>query len=225
MSNYVGTVGDKISVEVKLVNLVEYTDYKFSYYGTAQFIYIMEDAEGNVLTWKSTSSPVIFKDDEVEVIRKGDILSVTGKIKEHSEYKGVKQTVLTRCKISVVEKAPDLEEIKAQKREDQIQSLTGEDFIWEMPYKQYKEHYADCETVIGSYDKELGTIKVIIREGRLVNSGVRGKHFSGYKFSNAEGTEFVTYRAVSEENARKQMLKDFPENTDWECTRIFRYRG
>lgn len=237
MSNHIGSVGSKVSAEVKLVNIFQYEDFKFSYYGTTHYTYIMHDAEGNVLVWKTTSSLIFdYIDDkgnyQCDVIRKGDTMLIEGKVKDHSEYKGTKQTVLTRCKFSLVCHAPTKEELDAQKAEQQIQSLNDGDFVWEMPFKQYKEHYADCETVAGSYDDKTDkyghvnghpTIKVIIRAGRLKPSGVRGQRYSGYEFTTDCGTK-VCYRAVSEETARKRMKKDYPNSENWECTKIYNYQ-
>lgn len=76
-----------------------------------------------------------------------------------------------------------------------------------MKYSQYKKHYADCDTVPGSYDKVLKTIEVIVPEGRMKPSGVRGQSFHGYEMfmSDEAGQVFrACYRAVSEENAMKQ---------------------
>lgn len=218
MSEYVGSVGSKISVQVTLTNEFEYVDYKFSFYGTTHYTYIMEDDQGNVYVWKTTTTLVFGYDDHhLDCIRKGDKMTISGTVKEHSEFKGVKQTILTRCKFALVAHKPD--EI-VLKREQQMQSLEEGDLIWKMPYKQYKEHYSDCETISGSFDKEKTTIRVIIRKGRMKNSGVRGKHFSGYEFRTKHG-EVVCYRAVSEKNARKQLEKDFPNSGDWECTHIY----
>lgn len=222
MSKHVGSVGSKISVQVTLTNEFEYVDYKFSFHGTTHYTYIMEDAEGNVYVWKTTSVLVFEADNDhgrMDCIRKGDTMMISGTVKEHGEFKGVQQTVLTRCKFSLVAHKPD--EV-VMKREHQMQSLEEGDVIFEMPYKQYKEHYSDCETVSGSFDKEKTTIRVIIRKGRMKNSGVRGKHFSGFEFRTKHG-ERVCYRAVSEENARKQLEKDFPNSADWECTHIYRH--
>ena len=227
MSEYIGSIGSKVSAEVQLVNKFEYTDYKFSYYGTTHYTYIMKDAEGNILVWKTTS--VLMTWDEAkqdnDVISKGDTMLISGKVKEHSEYKGIKQTVLTRCKFSLVAHAPDPVEVK---REQQMQSLEDGDFIWKMPYRQYKEHYSDCETVAGSFDdyegKHHATIEVIIRKGRLKNSGVRGEHFKGFLFQSPDRKNGTVYRAVCEENAQKRLLKDHPDRADWECTKIYDYR-
>lgn len=228
MSKHIGTVGDKITIEATLVKMYEYIDHAFSYYGTTHYIYTMQDADANIFVWKTTSSMMIQLDEEGcrwHSVGKGDVISITGKIKEHGEYKGTKQTVLTRCKYELIKTAPTKEEVDEQERNTQLASLAEDDFIWEMPYKQYKKHYADCETVKGSYkfdEYEGSSIKVIIRAGRLKNSGVRGKHFFGYQFRTDEG-KLICYRAVSEDNARRQMKKDFPNSTGWECTHIYRH--
>ena len=226
MSTYIGSVGQKISIEVKLTNIYEYKDYKFSYYGTTHYIYTMQDAEENVLMWKTTSCMSIQEGEEFWYLpKKGDTLIIKGTVKEHSEYKGTKQTVLNRCRYSLVEKAPvppTKEELEAKKREEQLSSLKDGDFIWKMPYKQYKEHYSDCETVAGSFERDMhqnSTIQVIVRKGRLKNSGVRGKRFYGWLIKLDDGTVHY-YKAVSPENAIKQMKKEFPDVTDWEIGEI-----
>lgn len=228
MSKYVGTIGERISREVVLVGDFSY-ETRFGFVSQTNYIYTMQDADGNVFVWKTTKSLFFDVENEKEpdvydcdCIRKGDTMKITGTVKEHSDYKGTNQTVLTRCKFSLISHKPD-EQIK--KREQQVVSLADGDFIWEMPYKQYKEHYADCETVVGSYvqhENSASTIKVIIRKGRLKNSGVRGKHFSGYSFVTPDGKYTCTYRAVSEENARKQLKKDYDNSKNWEVYAIYR---
>lgn len=221
-------IGQKVEADVLVIGEFEYTDYNFSYYGTTHYIYSFADQEGNVLVWK-TSSFMAIGDVGCEgwmPIHKGDKIHLKGTVKEHSEYKGTEQTVLQRCKYSLIEKAPTKEELDEANRKAQIESLAEGDFIWEMPYKQYKEHYSDCETVIGSFrprKDDVSTIQVIIRNGRLKASGTRGKHYSGYQFQTADG-KLVCYRAVSEETAKKQLLKEFPNGAEWKCVKIFDYR-
>lgn len=218
MSEYVGSVGDKICVKVTLVNRFEKTSYKFSYYGQTTYTYLMEDENGNVLVWK-TGSLLDYpqENDQLGFIRKGDCLEIRGTVKEQSEYKGQKQTVLTRCRYTFISSAP----VKQIKREQQIQSLKDGDHIFNLPYRSYKEHYADCETLAGSYDEEERTISVIVRKGRLKPSGVRGQHFSGYQFRDQNG-KIVCYRAVCTENALRRAEKDFPDS-EWELDRIYAY--
>lgn len=84
-----------------------------------------------------------------------------------------------------------------------------------MLYRQYKQHYSDCETVADSYNKSLKTIAVLIPDGRVKPSGVRGRRFSGYQlwFLDENGEKkFCSYRAVSAENATKQHKKVCKEN-------------
>lgn len=91
-----------------------------------------------------------------------------------------------------------------------------------MKYSQYKKHYSDCKTVPGTYDKDYKTIEVMIPDGRMKPSGVRGKRFYGYRFrfTNGNGTFVVTYKAVCKENAIKKLMKDFsPSNI--ECLSVY----
>lgn len=248
MSEYIGVVGSRISVEAVYKKAYEYRTH-YTYYGESHSIHVFEDAEGNCIAWNTTGivsdrKCVNARGDE-QTIYYGSKVLITATVKAHSEYKGTKQTTISRPRFKVIELGKSPEEIQRekeaaqeQKRKEQLESLSGKDFIWEMPYKQYKEHYSDCETVIDSYDDKTDnrgfrhghpTIKVIIREGRLKNSGVRGKHFHGFEFRSVEpdpksGKPFaITVRAVSEENARKQLAKD-PETKvyTWELYTIYR---
>lgn len=84
-SQHIGAVGGKVGIDVECVN--EYAMQ--GAYGTT-YIYTFRDADGNVLVWKTGSA----------VIYRGDKGRLTGKIKAHSEYRGVAQTEVTRCKWS-----------------------------------------------------------------------------------------------------------------------------
>ena len=87
--------------------------------------------------------------------------------------------------------------------------------IKRMRYSQYKNHYSDCHTVPGSYDKTTRSIEVILPEGRIKPSGVRGKRFHGYQIGLADKDgkhHYCTYRAVSEENAMRQHIAWCKEN-------------
>ena len=226
MSGYAGNIGDRIEVDVLITNEYCYEKY-FAYQTHTHTIYIMEDSEGNTFKWDTTSvmgREWYDKKDEYhfEGFHKGDKVKIKGTVKEHKEYKDVPQTVLNRCKATLIEKGVTQKQIQKQKKEEQLQTITPKDIVWTMPYKQYKEHYADCETLAGSYDNgrddyghfvKVPTITVIIREGRLKNSGTRFQHFAEYWFKNSDGEEMI-YRAVCEENAYNRCCKD-TGRTDW----------
>lgn len=82
--------------------------------------------------------------------------------------------------------------------------------IIRMRYRDYKDHYADCKTVAGSYSASNKTIEVIVPEGRMKPSGVRGKSFMGYQLWCKDETTgkyyYSCYRATSKENAMKQHI-------------------
>lgn len=229
---HIGSVGDKIQVQVKLVRSYEFMTY-YTYRGELNHIYTMETAEGDVIVWK-TSSELGYdvvrpnKADPSQTdygwlsIKKGDVFTIKATVKKHGEYKGELQTEVQRVKVvEVVETAPTKEELEEKKRNEQLATLKGGDFTWRMPYAQYKAHYADCETIAGSYKVEedgVPTITVIVREGRLKASGVRGRHFAYYCLKNSDGV-YRTYYAVDSENAYKKAEKEFP-NSGWELHNI-----
>lgn len=89
-SEYIGIVGDKICATVTLVSIHTFVTH-FSYYGETNHVFKFADDDGNTIVWKTSS----WQD-----IKEGERYELKGKVKEHSEYKGDKQTVLTRCKIT-----------------------------------------------------------------------------------------------------------------------------
>jgi hypothetical protein len=88
-SVYFGTIGKRETFTLTLTKVFSFD----SMYGTS-FVYIFIDASGNIAVWKASSS---------QDVTTGKTYSVKGTVKEHSEYKGVKQTNLSRCKIAFLE--------------------------------------------------------------------------------------------------------------------------
>lgn len=93
-SNYVGNVGDKVTLTVKVTHAGGYTT-DFGYTNIWKFT----DKDGNVFIWKTQNDIEGMWDYTDDKYRNGKEYKVTGKIKEHSEYNGTKQTILTRCKV------------------------------------------------------------------------------------------------------------------------------
>jgi hypothetical protein len=219
---------EKFEGNVKFVKQSEF----MSFYGYNNWVnvYKFETEDGKTLVWK-TGSVLQVEGKEIGGLTPSDevlptinsIIHIKAAVKGESEYKGEKQTMLSRVKVlEIVDKALTKEEENALKAEDQIETLKEGDFVWYgMPYRQYKNNYADCETLAGSYDSKDCTIDVIIRDGRLKNSGTRGQHYSGYRFVNENG-KCVTYRAVSIDNAEKRVNKEFPNHT-WTFDRMYDY--
>lgn len=83
-SEYIGEVGQRVKVEVKAFICAASWE---SVYGT-QFLYKMMDAAGNTFTWKTSKY--------IE-----GASGIVGTVKAHTEYNGMKQTELTRCKVAM----------------------------------------------------------------------------------------------------------------------------
>lgn len=140
-SEYVGKVGDKISVKVKYINTYTY-DTSFG----SSNIHLFMDDNGNIFKW-STNNRLEFtvKDNHANYsqwyyLDKGATIQLTGKIKDHSEYRNQKQTVLTRCKYEVLEskerdkRVVELEEYYSKEHKPVIdEDLESIMSYWESP--------------------------------------------------------------------------------------------
>lgn len=84
-SNFYGNIKDKIEKELTLQKVFTFeTDFGLCH------IYKFVDVEGNIFIWKTSK---YIKNEE------GETIKIKGTIKDHNEYKGENQTILTRCKI------------------------------------------------------------------------------------------------------------------------------
>lgn len=104
-SSWLGRVGDKVSFEVADFCVISSWETQW---GTTA-VYKFVDKEGHEATWKTTNW---VNDRRIVGAR------ISGKVKELKEYRGIKQTELTRCKL---EYAPE--------REEQHESSTWDDSV------------------------------------------------------------------------------------------------
>jgi hypothetical protein len=84
-SIHVGTVGKREVFTVTLAGV-----HSFETHFGVTHLYRFEDTAGNVLVWKASSA---------QDMERGSTYKIKGTVKEHGEYKGTKQTVLTRCAV------------------------------------------------------------------------------------------------------------------------------
>lgn len=214
-------VGSKVTVSAQLVKIIKFEVPGFGYYArtTTKRIYKFVDTDGNVVIWNTTgylSVPGEIPEPDVD-----SYVTITGKVKCFSNYKGEDQVELERVKLVSLDAGTAHH--KTALVADQVIDPTSS--VIRMDYRNYKAHYADCETVKDSFQPGDGytapTIKVIIPVGRMKNSGVRGQKFSGYELINEYG-EKVTYRAVCVENAIKRANKEY-HGYNWKLHHIYNY--
>ena len=87
-SMWVGEVGKKMTADiVNFKCITSWSNCYDGYHSQTTYMYKFVTADGNILIWKTQ------KDIDC-------VASISGTVKEHSEYNGVKQTVLTRCKVA-----------------------------------------------------------------------------------------------------------------------------
>lgn len=90
-SEFVGAEGDKLEIEVTIVNEIRLED-NYSYHGGTKPLYMMQDAAGNSLKW--------FASRDIDGMEQGNTVTIKGTVKAHQMHeKYGKSTILTRCKI------------------------------------------------------------------------------------------------------------------------------
>lgn len=90
-SEYIGNVGEKLDTVAVFDHEARFETH-FTYYGETVCI----------LTFKAGDNTIVWKTSSYNALEKGKKYRVRGTVKEHSEYRGDKQTVLTRCKIEEI---------------------------------------------------------------------------------------------------------------------------
>lgn len=90
-SEHVGDLKQRITVQIHHWKVLSSWESCFDgYHEQTTYLYKFVDVDGNVFTWKT--SKTFDGDDELKTI--------TGTVKNHSEFRGTKQTELTRCKVA-----------------------------------------------------------------------------------------------------------------------------
>lgn len=86
-TGYYGKIGDKFELELRCVKGFGFdTDFG------EMFVWKFVDAENHVFVWKTGK--------DIKNSGEQPVLKVKGTIKDHNEYHGEQQTVITRCKIA-----------------------------------------------------------------------------------------------------------------------------
>ena len=101
ISQYIGTVGDKLNMEVTYDHSAYFKVRSFTGYGEDTiYVHTFKDVNGNKLVWKTSKClGTWLENGEWNSYEEGQAVVLKGTIKEHNEYKDEKQTILTRCKV------------------------------------------------------------------------------------------------------------------------------
>lgn len=107
-SQYQGNVGDRITIKINRVKSLYYKP-SYSYYGAGTTVYELLDTNNNVYIWSTTDSLDSYfghncswedaNGNTYSFMDKDGAITIKATVKEHKEYKGIKQTVITRGKV------------------------------------------------------------------------------------------------------------------------------
>ena len=89
-SEYVGNIGDKISIQIDDISCITSWDTCYDGYHTVTtYLYKILDEDSNEFIWKTSKN-----------LNLDTCAAIAGTVQKHAEYNGVKQTWLTRCKVN-----------------------------------------------------------------------------------------------------------------------------
>lgn len=104
-SKHIGEIGERITFEVASTKIVTSWETDYGMMWLVKFVSV----DGNVFMWRASSLNAL--PDDLETVKK-----ITGTVKNHDEFRGIKQTFVNRCKVT--------EQIK--KAEETHPQYTGE---------------------------------------------------------------------------------------------------
>lgn len=92
-NEYVGNIGDKITItDIKDVRVLYVKDGgRYSYYADDTSVYEIIDGKGHTFIWATTA--------DINFDSGRGVYEISATVKSHKEYKGTKQTVVTRGKV------------------------------------------------------------------------------------------------------------------------------
>lgn len=93
-SEWVAEPKKRIALNLTLVDVYEFDGESFSYYDSGRrYIYKFRDGQGNCIIWRTSKCMWEWRHDDA-----WDVVETEARVtvKEHSEYHGVKQTVVNR---------------------------------------------------------------------------------------------------------------------------------
>lgn len=95
VSEYVGSIGERIELEVTLEKVRSWEVPSYKGWGTdTKVLYVFRDNCGNILVWNTTGYGVDLHEGDKAILR--------GTVAEHKEYAEEKQTSLKRCSVKAV---------------------------------------------------------------------------------------------------------------------------
>lgn len=102
-STWQHNVTDRVDLDLMLINVSSFE----TYYGD-KYVYTFSDQNNNVYVWFTSKAYIVHRcledSSRDEFAHMGDVVRVKATVKEHTEFHGTKQTVLTRCRVLGVDK-------------------------------------------------------------------------------------------------------------------------
>lgn len=102
-STWQHNVNDRVELDLMLINVSNFE----TYYGD-KYVYTFSDQNNNVYVWFTSKAYIMHRcledSSRDEFAHMGDVVHIKATVKDNTEFRGTKQTVLTRCRVLGVDK-------------------------------------------------------------------------------------------------------------------------
>lgn len=102
-STWQHNVNDRVEIDLMLINVSSFE----TYYGD-KYVYTFSDQNNNVYVWFTSKAYLMHRcledSSQDQFAHPGDVVHIKATVKDNTEFRGTKQTVLTRCRVLGVDK-------------------------------------------------------------------------------------------------------------------------
>ena len=104
-SAFLGVENERREFKLHVDKVVEIEVAKFHYYDSGVMrMFLMRDQDGNCVIYKTKSAWYLSLEDGIcQFVVEGNDITIKATIKAHTDYKGEKQTIIQRAKVTLIE--------------------------------------------------------------------------------------------------------------------------
>lgn len=141
-NDYLGQVGDKVEFEIQTMRLLYTRQTNYSYRGETSYVYRIVTTNNQVVIWKTSTSVDC---DNRMLIDASTFTGLKGTIKELNEYKGEKQTIITRGKPTGVVTHEQRVKAHREQHPEEYETFNGKEYLKDSSDLAMAKFLAECE--------------------------------------------------------------------------------
>lgn len=125
-NDYLGNVGDKVEFEIQTMKLLYTRETYYTWRGEISYVYRIVTTTNQVVIWKTSTSVDC---DNMLLTDASTFKGLKGTIKELNEYKGEKQTVITRGKPTMITTHEQRVKEHKEQHPEEYETFNGKEYL------------------------------------------------------------------------------------------------